>query len=160
MGSLSGIGSFGVGDKIDLRFRGINVTSPNTVIGMQHANMSTWRLVSQSEADQIPKSYSFSMADTNAHEVPFLSWTEFGVEFTNVTFWTQGGTRDFYIIERPYTSQINTAYTIVVSNLQASAVVTTSNMVFSASTGKTYSAVIASGTGTNFSFNARGTEQR
>jgi len=51
MGSLSGIGSFGVGDKIDLRFRGINVTSPNTVIGMQHANMSTWRLVSQSTTD-------------------------------------------------------------------------------------------------------------
>jgi len=46
MGALSGIGAFSLGDSISLRFRGVNTTSPNAAVGFQHANMSTWRLVS------------------------------------------------------------------------------------------------------------------
>lgn len=46
MGGLAGIGTFSVGDVFDLRFRGDNVVSPNTVCGMVYGNMSVHRIVS------------------------------------------------------------------------------------------------------------------
>jgi len=48
MGSLSGIGSFSIGDVIDLRFRGVDTPVPAASVGFTHANMSLSRIQSVS----------------------------------------------------------------------------------------------------------------